>query len=266
MGELPVGGLLKHSREYALGYARNVAVYCGSKRLDRQGKHVAQPTFGLDDAWRTRINLKLASETKDLHVNAAIKHILMDPGRLQQVLTRQGALRRFHKCGQQSVHPSRQRDCSSAGIGQTARTAIKLPTAKSATTLLNLTLRSDAAYVLPTQHGPDPCEKLTHSEWFGHIVIGPKLQPDDTIDLVAPMARGDDHGHIGARPDLTQQIEAILLAKPKVEDHHVGLVGRELPGDILSLPSRDHPHVVLLKVIPEHALDGRIIVHDKNPR
>jgi hypothetical protein len=237
----------------------------GSKRLDWQREHVAHATFGLDDAWSTRISLKLASEPKDLHVNAAIKHILMDPGRLQQVLTSQGPLRRFHECHQQSVLPFSQRDCGAAGIDKPASAPIKLPTAKSVTTLLSLTLRSDAAYFPSSQHGPNPCEKLTHTERFGHIVIGPKLQPNDTIDLVAPMAGGNDHGYIGARPDLAQQIEPILMAEPKVEDHHIGLVGRELSGDLLSLPSRDHPHVVLLKVIPEHTLYGWIIVHDKHP-
>jgi len=42
---------------------------CRSDLLDSQGEHAADAAIGLDDPGRTRVNLKLAAEPKDLCVD-----------------------------------------------------------------------------------------------------------------------------------------------------------------------------------------------------
>ena len=40
----------------------------------------ADATLGLDDAWRTRIDLQLAPQSQDLDIDATIENILVQPG------------------------------------------------------------------------------------------------------------------------------------------------------------------------------------------
>ena len=54
--------------------------------FDRQSAHVADTALGLDDARCAWIGLELAAQAQDLHVDAAVEHILVHAGRLQQVL------------------------------------------------------------------------------------------------------------------------------------------------------------------------------------
>jgi hypothetical protein len=57
-----------------------------SERFHGQGKHVTNTTLGPNDTRRTRINLKLAPEPKDLHIYGAAEHVLMNTRRLQEAL------------------------------------------------------------------------------------------------------------------------------------------------------------------------------------
>ena len=57
-----------------------------SERLDRQGKHVADTALGLNDPRRARVGLQLAPQAQDLHVDAAVENVFVDPSCLQQVL------------------------------------------------------------------------------------------------------------------------------------------------------------------------------------
>jgi hypothetical protein len=70
--------------------------------LDGQGEHIANTTFGLDSTRGTRIALKLSAEPEDLHINAAIEHVLVHPRRLQKVLTA-----RFGSCSDRPMSTSK---------------------------------------------------------------------------------------------------------------------------------------------------------------
>jgi len=52
-------------------------------------------------------------------------------------------------------------------------------------------------------------------------------QSDHPIDLVASVARRDDHRNVGTRPDFAQQVEPILLVEPQIENHQIRLPGSE---------------------------------------
>src|SRR5580700_6369820 len=64
-----------------------------SGRLDRQSAQVAETALRLDDTGRSRIGLELAPQPQDLHVDAAVEHILVHAGRLQKMLAGKRALR-----------------------------------------------------------------------------------------------------------------------------------------------------------------------------
>ena len=52
----------------------------------------------------------------------------------------------------------------------------------------------------------------------------PRQMTDHSIDLVQPVAGGDDHRHVGAGADFAQQVQTIILAQPQVEDDETRLV------------------------------------------
>ena len=58
-----------------------------SDPLDRNGEYISDATLGLDEPRCAGVAFELASEAKNLHVDAAIEDILMHARGLQQVLT-----------------------------------------------------------------------------------------------------------------------------------------------------------------------------------
>jgi hypothetical protein len=225
-----------------------------SDQLDGKGKYVPDTTLGSYDARRTRIVLELAPEPKDLHIDAAIKHVFVNPRRLQEMLTGERSLRRIEECSQKRVLAFRQCDRGAARVRQASRATIELPTAKSAATLLQLLSRGDATRLPPTQYSPDARDEFAQTERLGHIVIGAEFQANYTIDLIASMTGYDDDRRFGTRSDLAQQIETVLLTELKVEDHHVRLARGELPEDLLSLRNSNDPYVLLFEIVHDHVL------------
>jgi hypothetical protein len=61
--------------------------------LDGVSKYVADTPHGLDKRWIALINFQLAPEPKDLDIDAAIEHVLVNASRLQQEFARQWPLR-----------------------------------------------------------------------------------------------------------------------------------------------------------------------------
>ena len=63
------------------------------------------------------------------------------------------------------------------------------------------------------EYGPHARQKLANAEWRGDAVIGTELEPDHRVDVVASLIGEDDHRDIGARPDVAQQVEPVVLAE-----------------------------------------------------
>jgi hypothetical protein len=55
--------------------------------------------------------------------------------------------------------------------------------------------------------------------------------------------------HVGARPDLPQQIETVLLTEPKIEDHQVDLGATELINHFLATACQQGTDVILTKIL-----------------
>src|SRR5215467_8980277 len=76
------------------GHSRRVGALPDSHRqaLDWNGEYVSDAALGLNDARCARVALQLAAQAQDLHVDAAVEHVFMHAGRLQQVLAAQRPL------------------------------------------------------------------------------------------------------------------------------------------------------------------------------
>ena len=62
----------------------------------------------------------------------------------------------------------------------------------------------------------------------------PELQSDHTINIVTAVAGNNDDRHVGARSDLSQQIQAILLTEPKIEDHQIDFGAAKVLNHVLA--------------------------------
>jgi hypothetical protein len=194
-----------------------------SDPLDWNRKYISDTAFGLDHARRTRVAFQLSPQAQDLDVDATIEDVLVDARRLQQVLAAQRALRCVEKRYEQRVLALGQSDWSAVRIEEPVRPAIELPAAKSATAAIVIARRRRVSGVEPAQNRPDAREQLAQVERFCHIIVRPKLESNDAINVVAAVPRDNNDWNIGARPDFPQEIQTILLTEAKIEDHQVYL-------------------------------------------
>ena len=58
--------------------------------FDGQRECVTDATFSLNDAGHAGVGLQLAPEAEDLHVDAAVEHVLVNACRLQKMLAAEG--------------------------------------------------------------------------------------------------------------------------------------------------------------------------------
>ena len=84
-------GLHEHSRMRASGYACSGRMAVLSDQRDGKDKHVTNTTLGSYGARRSWVVLNPAG-AQDLHVDAAIEHVFVNPCRLQEMLTSERSL------------------------------------------------------------------------------------------------------------------------------------------------------------------------------
>ena len=102
---------------------------------------------------------------------------------------------------------------------------IELPAGEPEATTVAVAPRSGTSAVEAPHHGAHAREQFAQVEGFRQIVVGAEFQSDDPINVVAAMTGNDDDRHVGIRSDVAEQVEAILLIKPEIEDQqiHVGI-------------------------------------------
>ena len=74
------------------------------------GEHISHASLGLNDLRCARVVLQFAAKAENLHVNAPIEHVLVDPGRLQKILSAKRPLRSAEERDKQRVFAFGQRD------------------------------------------------------------------------------------------------------------------------------------------------------------
>ena len=123
--------------------------------------------------------------------------------------------------------------------------------AKPAAASFRISLDCRLSCLPPAQHRTDACQKLSQAERLGDVIVGAEFEADHPVDLVAPMARGDDHGNIGVRPDLAKQVETVFLAESQVQDYDAGILIDEQTSHLSAPGGRDGADIVLLQVIDD---------------
>ncbi len=116
-----------------------------------------------------------------------------------------------------------------------------------------------AQYGLHAQH------EFTRAERLGDVVVRAHLQAEDAVVLVAACRQHDDR-HGAALPQPAADLQAVHAGQHQVEDDQVGPVrggagerGRAVPGAV-------HHVSRAVQVSGDDLGDGRVVVHDQNPR
>src|SRR6186713_440738 len=193
------------------------------ERFYREREDVPDAALGLDDARCARIGLQLAPQPQHLNIDAPVKDVFMDAGRLKQILAAQRALRRFEKGQQQRVFALAQWDLRIAGVHQPAAAALEFPAVEAVAAALGITRTCCPPHLLPPQHGADARQQLPQAEWLDDVVVGAELETDDAVDFIGPVPGRDDDGYIGLCTDLPEHIEAVVLAESQIENDQAGL-------------------------------------------
>src|SRR5208282_792070 len=170
-----------------------------SKALDRLRKDVSDSPLGLDHLRRAWVLFQLAAETQDLHVDAAIEDVLVDPRRLQKMLAAERPLGSVEEGDEQSIFAFGQCDLGPARGGEAARAEAQPPPAELVASAFVIAGGNRARPVEPSQHGAHSGQKLPQVERFRHIVVGAELEANDAVDLVAAVTGCDDDRHVAAR-------------------------------------------------------------------
>src|SRR6516162_4189168 len=144
-----------------------------SEKLDGKGKHIADTAHGLNDRRRGRIGFQLAPKPQHLDVDAAVEDVLVDTGCLQELLSRERALRSVEKRDQKCIFALGQRDRFAGRIGEASLAPVKLPAAEFAAAFLGIPLGRSLTSLPPPQYGADPGEQLPQAERLCDVVVGP---------------------------------------------------------------------------------------------
>ena len=220
-----------------------------SEALDRRRENVSDAPLGLNELRHAWILFQLAAKAKDLHVNAAIEDVFMDSSRLQKMLAAERTLGSVEEGDEQRIFAFCQHDLNAVGVGEAPRAEVQSPTRKLVASAFVVAGRGRAPPVEPSQHRAHSSQKLPQVERFRHVVVSAELEADDAVDLVAAVTRRDDDRHVAMRSNLPQQVEAVLEAEPKIQDHHVDLVGSELIDHLLTAGGQQCPDVIVDEVV-----------------
>ena len=159
----------------------HVDVSCSKlEAFDGNGEHISDAALGLDHARGARIALELAPETKNLHVDAAIKDILVNAGCLQKVFSAKRTLRGFEEGDQRRVFALGQRYWGADRVNELPGPAIELPAGKSKAATLWIARRR-FSNIEPPQDRANPREQFAQVERLGQIVVGAEFQTNDPI-------------------------------------------------------------------------------------
>ncbi len=115
----------------------------------------------------------------------------------------------------------------------------------------------------PAQNGPDTGDELARTERFRDVVVGPQLEADDAIGLLATCGEHDDrHGRLAAqRP---RHVEAVDPRQPQVEHDEVRPASPGFGEGGRAVGRRDDGEARVLEVVAGDVDDPGFVVNDKD--
>nr|AAA74222.1 lcrC [Rhizobium sp.] len=189
---------------------------------DLRRKYVAGSAHGLYPSRISRIVFHLCPKARDLHVDRAVECLSRAAACLiQKKVARQDAARMRDENHEQVEFAGSEFDRLPCGGRQLTPVGVEHPTVEMKDTGCGLLRRSERHCPLrSSQYASYARQQFAKVEWLRHIVIGPHLQTDDTIDVV--VAPGDDYGwNAKIRVDLACELQSVAVGKSDVEQHQV---------------------------------------------
>src|SRR4029077_2425058 len=120
--------------------------------------------------------------------DAAIEDVFVEPGRLQQILAREGSPRRIEEGQQQGVLAFAQGNRPFLRIGQTPAATIKPPSVEPVFALLDIVGAHRPSVLTAPQHGAVPGIQFAYAERLGQAVVGTEFESDHTVNFFAGTA------------------------------------------------------------------------------
>ncbi len=116
------------------------------------------------------------------------------------------------------------------------------------------------ARLAPTRYRTDACGELPEAERLHQVVVGPKLEQHDAVDLVGASGDHDDRG-VGAGAELATDVGSVHVGEAEVEQYELGRVGGQRGG-----AGRDPVHVeaVAGEAGDERLRDGVVVLDEQD--
>jgi hypothetical protein len=138
------------------------------------------------------------------------------------------------------------------------------PLAESVATPLRLPRSHEPPQLVPAQDSADTCEQFPEAERFGHVVVSAKLEADNAVDFVEPVTGCDDDRDVGAGSNLSEQVQAVVLAQSQVQDDQARLARQQVAAQLVPAGGGTDWYVMFLEVTGDHPSRRRIVIHNQN--
>ena len=116
------------------------------------------------------------------------------------------------------------------------------------------------------QHGVDARDELARIERLRQVVVGPHLEPDDAVDVLAPGREHDDRYRLAGRAQPPADGQAVLAGQHQVEDEEMRGVPLELAVEVARVRQRDHLEPLLAEVARQEVPQAGVVVDDQDAR
>src|SRR5262249_2863266 len=113
-------------------------------------------------------------------------------------------------------------------------------------------------------HGsPHAGKQFIHAEWLGDIVVGAEVEGGDLADLIATTGEDDDRRFLLTVPDPLQQIVAVDIGKPSIENDECWFAVKQLESE-LAIWRFQHLIALRGKAHTEQLADWWLVVHHQD--
>jgi len=205
------------------------------------------------------VGLDLLAQPRDLDVDRAVEHVVVAAASEQRQLFARERLPRVLREDLDQRELGGREVNGRIPIGKGARREIQRERAERHLAVRFGSARSEPLRV-PAQHGMDARNELARVERLRQIVVGPHLEPDDAIHVLA--FRGEHHDrHVfagGAQP--SAHGEPVLAGKHEIEHHQMRRVALQLPVEIARVGKRRHLEPLFGQVSRQEIAQTNIVV------
>ena len=139
------------------------------------------------------IELEFLAKAAHLRVDAAVETCRRTTARqIEQLIAIEHTLRPLDQCNQQIVFAGAQRHRDAIIAQERACAGVQTPAVEMVTLGLLLGISLRRCFLAAAQDGFDPRDQLAAAERLREVIVGPHLQADDAVDLLALGGQHDD--------------------------------------------------------------------------